>query len=303
MREEYLRNFFEEFEYPEEGANALFSGYATFKAAGLEGDFDGLIVRYEKDMLTDHRQLRVAMQALSQKAGVHEYQGTLLLMIALSAPLKGYYAQKGISLEIWRDSMLDLKYKMLECKQLYGVWGVNAGDWFAWFFQCKRFGFGKLQFEIAPFKWSYDFEGEIEIDGATLTAETLVLNTHIPNTGLPLDRESAHEAYARAKAFYKEFDGSIFQGDRVIFSCRSWLLFQRHKEVLKKESNLYRFMEDFNIVNEGEYPDYSLTWRIFGTKKLDDIEALPQKTSLQRAYAGWMKKGEKTGWAVGAFTR
>ncbi len=302
MREEYYRQFFEEFEYPEESAKALFSGYYAFRAAGLEGEFDALVARYEEDMHTDHKRLREDMQVLSQKSGVNAYMGALLLMVALSKPLKKYYLQRGISARIWRDTVLDLKYKMLECKQLYGVWGVAAGDWFAWFFQLKRFGFGKLQFEIAPFKWSYNFEGEIALDGGKLTAETPVLNIHIPNTGAPLDRESAHEAYARAKAFYREFDNRVFQGDKVIFSCRSWLLFARHKEVLKKESNLRRFMEDFTIVCEGEYPDYSLTWRIFNMKDLENIDGLPQNTSMQRAYAGWMKKGEKTGWAVGVFT-
>ncbi len=302
MDKEHYLAFYKEFSYPEESVLSLQSGYDAFRTAGIEARFDELVARYEKDMYTDHTQLRADMRILSDSAGVNVCQGDLLLMIALSKPLKGYYEKAGISLDVWHSSMLDLRCKLLECKQLYGVWGVAVGDWFGWFYQCKRFGLGRLQFEIAPLKSFYDFEGEMDIDGIPLTRETSVLNIHIPNTGTPLDRDCAHDAYRRAKAFYKRFHREIFQGDKVVFCCRSWLLFQRHKEILKRESNLIRFMEDFTILCEGEYPDYALTWRIFNTTKLEDIDALPQSTSLQRGYVNWMKKGEKTGWATGVFT-
>ncbi len=295
----YYQEFFKEFAYPEEGVFALESGYYVLKAAGLKGAFDALVNRYAQDMLTDYKRLREDMKTLSQRAGIHLYQGELLLLIAMTEPLKDFYRAAGISLKIWRDSVLDLKYKLWECKQLNGVWGVAAGDWFARFFQLKRFGFGKLQFEGALLKWNCPFAGNI--DGVQLDGESKVLNIHIPNTGTPLDRASAHDAYARAKAFFKDFDKELLHGDKIVFTTRTWLLFQRHREVLKKESNLCQFMDDFKIICEGEYPDYSLTWRIFNRTDIENIDALPQDTSMQRAYVNWMRKGEKTGWAVGVF--
>ncbi len=299
MDRKFYQDFYKEFAYPEESVFALESGFAALRVAGLEEDFDALIRRYAEDRNTDYAQLRAEMEGLSNGAGIDTRTGDLLLLIALSQPLQAHYERAGISLKIWTETVLDFRYKLMECKQLYGVWGVTAGNWFAWFLQLKRFAFGKLQFEVIPLKWSCPFVGSI--DGVPMDGETKVLNIHIPNTGEPLDRASAHDSYARAKEFFKDFAKEVRQGDKILFVTRTWLLFKRHREVLKKESNLIRFMDDFQIVGEGEYPDYSLTWRVFNTTQIEDIDSLPQDTSLRRAYAGWMRRGEKTGWSVGIF--
>ncbi len=118
---------------------------------------------------------------------------------------------------------------------------------------------------------------------------------HIPQTGTKLDVESKNESYRQAAEFYKE----AFGGGPVIFTCRSWLLFPRHREVMNPQSNMIAFMNDFDEVDRGLYDDYAQAWRLFGVQYEGDVDKLPQDNSLRRTYATWMKNGEKTGWAKG----
>ncbi len=85
----------------------------------------------------------------------------------------------------------------------------------------------------------------------------------------------------------------------MIFTCNSWLLFPRHREVLKPTSNIIAFMNDYDEVHTELYEDYAVAWRIFGVMYEGDVEKLPQKNSLQRAYAQWMRNGEKLGHTKG----
>lgn len=153
----------------------------------------------------------------------------------------------------------------------------------------SRFAIGKLQFELVPFEEKY------EKDGVVLTPESTVINVHIPRTGTKLDRESQLAAYEHAAAFFKE----RYHLEQIAFVCHSWLLFPRNKEVLLPQSNLYAFISDFDIIKQGEFETYEEVWRLFDMNYNGEVEKLPQNTSFRRAYADWIRKGEKTGWGFG----
>ncbi len=291
VNSEYFEQFLVEFDYPESARKSILEDYNKILLSHSIDAFNLLISEYDKNINCDFSILLKKMEDISNRAQVHKFAGILILFIALSKRLKEYYAQQGVNFTIYKDSVLDLKYKSQKCFNIYGVWGWYSA-WFVGFFQMTRFAFGKLEFEMSKFRHNF------EIDGLTLTPDSDVINIHIPNTGSPLDKESMDYAFNRAKEFFKE----KFSGDKVVFVCNTWLLFKKHKQILKPESNLVKFIDCFTIVEEGFYPDYEETWRLFGTKDLSDFDKLPQKTSLQRAYVEMMKKGEKTGWAYGVFT-
>lgn len=286
----YLTEFFEQFAYPEEARAALTEAYE--KIAGdraLREGFEALLVRYEADKNTNFSEMLSGMKEISTKAGIHEYTGHFLLLVCMSKTLRQYYRQEQIDDQIWYTSMCDLKWKLDECRCVYGVWGTFVPSWYEGFFNMTRFGFLKLQFEIVPFGYDYQ-KGD-----TVLTPKTPVLNTHIPRTGGRLDPESVERSYALGAAFFREKFGL----DPVVFVCNSWLLYPRNKEVLSPDSNLYSFISGFDIVNSGEFDDYSEVWRLFDVNYDGDAEKLPQDTSFRRAYADWIRKGEKTGYAYG----
>ncbi len=287
----YFDEFFEEFEYPAEARKELLLNLEKITSGAQSSCFNKIVASYSENMMFDFKTVLDEMNQISSSLGINEYTGVMIILIALSKPLKSFYLQNGIEPWIWRNSMLDLKYKLNECMNMYGIWGTFAGMWFGGFYSLKRFGFGKLEFEVV------DFGGEVEVSGVKLTPQTKVINVHIPHTGEPLGREDMLYSYTEAKKFYS----NILCDGKAVFVCQTWLLFKKNKEILSPNSNLYKFISDYTIIKEGEYPDYKQCWRIFNTFELDDPDKLPQRTSLQKAYVGMMKKGEKTGWSYGVF--
>lgn len=292
MIKNYLLDFQEMFSYEEEDKAALMDAYdkiATDKD-GYEA-FTELLKRYEEDMNCDFEAIREAMKEVAVKVGIHEYTGLLLLFICLSKTLKEYYKEAELSEDVWFNTMCDLKYKMIECKEVYKICGTFVAPWFDRFYKLERFGFGKLQFELIPFGQEYS-KGDI-----TLKPDSTVINVHIPRTGTKLDRESMVSAYQTAANYFKD----KLEGNPIVFVCWSWLLFPRNKEVLSETSNLYAFISDFDVFFYEEYPDYSEVWRLFDVNYDGNVEHLPQNTSLRRAYADWIRKGEKTGFGYGVY--
>lgn len=286
---DYLEDFFEQFSYPEEACAALVQAYDKIRAGEQRESFEELLRQYEENRDCDLEGAIRKMSQIAAAAGIHEFTGHLLMFICMSRTLRRYYREAGLEEKIWFDSMCDLKYKLMECKEVYGIWGTFVAEWYPAFFQLTRFGFLRLQFEPVPFGHTY------EKNGMVLSPENQVINIHIPRTGGRLDRESVKKSCQQAAVFFK----NRFQIDPPVFVCDSWLLYPRNREILSPGSNILAFLSDFDIIEEGEYGDYSEVWRLFDKKYEGDVERLPQDTSMRRAYAEWIRRGEATGWGYG----
>lgn len=288
----YLEAFFEEFDYPQEGAEALLLAYDRIQEETKQAEaFREILACYEADKMYDFGKLLERAAEVSEKCGVHVYTGKLLLLCCMSKQLKQYYAEEGIAENIWKTSMYDLKYKLIECKCVHDIYGTFVAGWFVGFFQLWRFGFCKLQFERVDFKRTY------EKNGVSLQPDSKVINVHIPRTGTKLDRESMCRSYEQAAAFYKEQFGM----ETIVFVCHSWLLFPKNKEILSPKSNLYAFISDFDIIEQEEYDTYGEVWRLFDVNFDGDPDHLPQDTSFRRGYVDWIRNGIKTGCAYGVY--
>lgn len=285
---EYIDSFMRLCEYPEDARTCLLDAYDKITSHG-EG-LNSLIAEYERDYNIDYESALSKMKDISLAAGVHEYTGALLLFICYTRGLKTHYVKEGIDVDIFLPSVLDLKYKLDECRCVYGIVGSFVAKWFSGFFNLTRFAIGRLQFEIV------DFGGEYSNGELKLTPDSRVINVHIPRTGTPLDRKSTLESYRLAKDFFV----SKINGP-VAFTCSSWLLFPRHREMLKDSSNILAFMNDYDLVTSGEYDNYNEVWRLFDKNYDGDPSHLPTDSSLRRAYVDLISRGEKTGWGKGVF--
>jgi hypothetical protein len=258
------------------------------KLAQTEGpwqEFTAFQTLYKEDKKCDFKAVRARMINVSSEAGIHEYTGNLLLFMCLSKTLKEYYAEANLPEEMWFAAMNDLKWKLDECKEVQGICGTFVPEWYDRFFKLERFPFGRMQFEIVPFKKEY------EKNGLSLKPDSEVINVHIPRTGSRLDRESMLASYKAAAEFF----------GNSIFVCHSWLLYPRNKEILSPKSNLYAMISDYDVFEEGEYENHRDVWRLFDKMYKGNVDELPQDTSLRRAYAEWIRNGEPTGWGYGVF--
>lgn len=287
----YITEFLAEYDYPEEAREALLGAFDTIVSSGENAAFSALLEEYATNREPDALAILEKMKAISASCGIHEYTGALLLLICYSRQLREFYRLAGLSEEIFKTSMLDLRNKLMECRLVKNVWGTFVAPWLAGYFNLSRFGLGRLQFEVRDFRDSYSK------NGLTLHPESKVINVHIPRTGGRLDEESRKKSYAMAAEFF----ASRYGMEPIVFYCSSWLLFPKHKQILKEGSNLRAFMDDYDIFKSGEYENYEESWRLFDTEYTEDHTNLPADSSLRRAYIQMMDAGEKTGWGKGIY--
>ena len=294
---DYLSWFFEVFSYDAADSAALLDAYDKLMANPEAGALlEGAIATYEADINCDYNALTAQSKKAARLASIHNHTTDLLLFICLSKHLRELYAERGIDDAIWHDTVLDLKYKLEECKLVRGVRGTFVAFWMPGWFKMTRFALGRLQFEIV------DFGREYQKDGITLGKESKVLNMHIPRSGLPLSKELYEDSFARAKAFFQEqLPPDQCPDGKVPFVCHSWLLYPRMTEFVSERSNVLRFMKEFEILSWDDSDGESL-WCLFDTAERNP-DRLPTNTSLRRAFVQRLKSGGRVGWGYGILFR
>ena len=289
---EYLTQFFTEFEYSPDDAAFLLTAYDKIVAnEQANAAFSEAIATYKANIDCDYGALTACSKKAARAADVHNHTTDLLLFICLSKHLKALYAERGVDLAIWHDSMLDLRYKLEECKLVRGVCGMFVAFWMPGWFKMTRFALGRLQFEVV------DFGREYQKDGISLTKESKVLNMHIPRSGQPLSKELYEDSFARAKAFFAE----QFPTSPVPFVCHSWLLYPCMTEFVSEKSHVRNFMEEFEILS-WDHSDGESLWCLFDTAERNP-NRLPTDTSLRRAFVDRLQSGGRVGWGYGILFR
>ena len=291
-RKEYLRSFLSDFGYNEGSEKALISAYDTIfaqqEAASL---YEDIRVHFIKAPDDKFGYLVETSKHIAEKCGISEYTVYLVLLILLSEESKKVYTERGVPLEMWHDNMLDLKYNCDECILIKGAYGTFCADWAARFFAATRFTFGKLQFETGCLGKKY------EKAGLTLAPDETVVYIHIPRTGERLYPADVDDAASAASEYYREKLGL----KKIVFACHSWLLYPENKRILSKASNLYSFISRFDIVDVAEDTTHKELWRLFDMDYTGDADALPQDTSLRRAYVKRLKENKPLGLALGVW--
>lgn len=254
-------------------------------------EFREILAQYEETADCAYSQMFARMKELSERLNISEYEGAMLLLLAMCKKLRERYAARGLSDELFYHTMADLRYKVVECYLLYGIHGTFVASWFWRFYKVDRFAFGRLQFEVIKLGVDCEYEG------TKLSCDCNALNIHIPRTGTRLDHDEVLESYRLAKEFYKDF----FRDQPTVFTCHTWLLYPWNETVLSPASNMYAFYKDFKIIASGDYDTYKDAWRLFDCVFDGDADKLPRDSSLRRAYADRIANGEPTGWGHGVF--
>lgn len=284
-----LARFGEEQDFPVEARKELSHVLELIcESPALFTLFRSYEAQYWKNPSINYEKLWKDMEEAGKTEGISHYTLELLFMIGLTRRTRELYEERGISPKIFHDSMADLRWKLLECQKMYGIWGTFVARWFPWWFELKRFALGRLQFELVP------FEDEYEKDGVILHKDTTVINVHIPSCG-PLLPGEVKDSYAEAAEFFKD----SFQDRPTVFVCYSWLLFPAHKEFLPEHSNIRGFMADYDVYKSEE--NNGDLWRIYYGAEKKGFENLPERTGLEKAYKQWLLKGNKVGNGRGVF--
>lgn len=281
---------------PEEGIRQLLDAREQLEK---EGHWD-VIVQTAEQVMTADGELSVLTKTLAETEGreetfgVNRYLLDALMLFCCWEEVKMRYEKQGLPMDVFDKSLEDMKWKMLECYEIHGVYGNFVGHWYDGFFNLTRFGLGRLQFELRPFEGKED----CEVDGVQIHPGDAVINMHIPSAG-PMKPELLDDAFARAEVFFKEH----FPKDYTVFGVESWLIDPDLVRILP-EGNMKAYADRFHLVaaekSEMIFPD---GWRVFGAEWKKKPEELPRKTGLQRAIADYLQQGGKLGSGYGIFVR
>ena len=285
---DFMNSLASRLSFPEEAVKSLETDFGRI-AADCENVriFD----KYRTEFLDDSddtRSMCEGLERVAKNSGVHIYSVHFLFLMYCAEALHEKYAANGLPENMYFDLMNDLKCKLIECRDVHGVWGTFVFDWyFHHHFALKLFALGRFQYEKRDFCEEH-FEG----GGVTLNKGDTVLGFHIPSSG-PMTREMRLDSYKRAYDFFG--DGK----SPVVITCGSWLIYPENKNIYPEGSNLSDFIDDFRILESVEKDEFGDAWRVFGRDYNGSTEGFPKKTTLQRNFAEWLDAGKKTGWGYG----
>ena len=287
-----VKSLMERLDYPETAQSVFLEALDKIAADKMAVVWlNRLMTEYSENENCNYIRMLADFRALGNALGIHEQTSGMLLFLCLGERLRERFAERGIDESIYYNSLADLRYKLEECRLLYGRVGTFVASWNAGFFRMTRFGLGRLQFEITKIKDSFT------VGGIDFPAQTSAIAIHIPRTGTKLDHGEVLASYRRAVEMF----GDQFEGKPILITCSTWMFDPWHETVLSPTSNMMTFARDFKMIASGSYDTYEQVWRLFDKFYEGDPDALPADSSLRRAYIDRIKRGEPTGWARGVF--
>ena len=206
-------------------------------------------------------------------AGEQEKEGLILsLYVRFATDLYKAYVEKEIPDEVYDATFSDFTIWYRHCVKERKKIGLCEEQWLKLHLKMKLFRLGRLQFEPDE--------------------EQKVIHVHVPE-GESLSREGCEASFAWADRF---FDSSY-----KLYDCESWLLSPALKELLEKESGILQFQNCFEIQSVN-LENRQAEERVFGSI-LEDPEAYPENTSLQKALKNYLSEGKKPGAGYGCRIR
>lgn len=237
----------------------------------------------------DWPQIEPLLEKAANISGMPLYSINLILLLSCCEELRAAFAAEGIESKLFLDTVGDLRCKLYECREVYGIWGNFVPFWYKIFFQRKILTLGRLEYEDVIFN-----KPSQSVAGFNLKQGTAVKSLHIPS-GSPLTEAAYMESYRQAYDFFK---AELVDGILVCV-CESWLLHPSTNKLLSPTSNTVKFVNSFELLSYRDMEKFEDKWRVFGKDfEKADVE-LPETSSMQRAYKAHILSAGKLGEGYG----
>lgn len=227
------------------------------------------------------------LSKLPELCGVNKYSSDMVFVMLCARMWYYISRQRNIDEKLYWDSMVDLRCKLHECHDIFGVWGTFVTPWFKGFFTGDRFALGRMQFEKIPYEYD-DYKGIVK-KGQD------VLNCHVPSSG-PMTGELLLDSLKRAYNFFPE----VRRDGLMPVVAHSWLVYPPHYALFPEKSNLRKFYNMFDIILSWEDEHNSDFQRIFNcVYKPEILDKVPADNTLRRNFLEYVKAGNKMGHGFG----
>lgn len=201
----------------------------------------------------------------------------LLTYLYLCENLSKEYAEKGIPEEILLDTLRDIVRWTETYSDINGRLYLGELCWLKRHMTAKLFKIGRLQYCMA--------EAETDIPKYGVLKGDPIMEVHIP-AGEKLDTAECEKSVDMAREFFRKYYPEY---NYKCFTCHSWLLDSKLREVLNESSNILKFASLFDVVAEDDgnaLIKYIWTWDMTERKlktaaPLNDFAAKVQKRVLK----------------------
>lgn len=276
-----IRELCEKLDFPKESTDELSSALDKILACP---ECAALLKKAQDTMYLSSDSFNPVLEELTSACGLHRYTVNMVFWLYSAIPLRYIYQQKGLPEDIYYDSMKDLRYKLKECRDVYGICGTFV-DWFKLFYLCKRFSLGRLEYERIAYP--------LDVYKDVLKKNDTVINIHIPSSGklLPAD------VICSLKKAYSFFSDEVREDGVLVFHCDSWMLYAPMAEAVYKDgSNMKAFYELFDVIENRDSDSYPNFWRVYNMQYENGaFDKAPTDTSFRRNLLEYLKNGGKMG--------
>ena len=217
------------------------------------------VERQLKDFLV-YKSMKTAHSELQAILGEDkDHMKILACMLKASADAWEIYEQKGISKEIYLDTMKCYTRFIDETYRMTGRLYFDRYWWTARQAGCHLFRIGALEYE------------------ATDMGDERMIKLHIPSDA-DFSPDAVERSLESAKVFFRQYYPETADAQ---YCCHSWLLDPGIRGMLREGSNIISFQDRFEIYDEGEADTEFMEW-VFQRRPDTDYADLPEVTSLQR---------------------
>jgi hypothetical protein len=193
------------------------------------------------------------------------------------------HARRGVPESVSRATMGDVGRHVRIARRLYGVRACIEQHWLQAHLRGILYDLGRLQFNLARLTLS---QPELDEAGIEAAAGSLVVETHIPETG-PLDPAAADASFAAAQPFFAAHFPEL--GVIRYATCDSWLLDPQLADIVPG-SNIARFGARYRLFRTARESDQSALDFVFRAPTTPR-DQLPRDTRLQRGLLDHLDRG------------
>ena len=121
MNRDFLELFMEKTSFPEEARQELRRCNQLLDGAGLGEALQGAVSFFYHSQCSV-KAVEPLLQGVAASSGISVYTVWLLFLMQAAQRARRDYLAQGVCEEIFWDTFCDLRYKLLECKTIHGVW-------------------------------------------------------------------------------------------------------------------------------------------------------------------------------------
>ncbi len=210
----------------------------------------------------------------------------LLATVAAVPHTRRWWAARGVGDDVVRATLADVGRHVTHTRRRHGHGGLCANaDWLALHVRGRIVQLGRLQWERTLL--STDDARDITAQGLEVAAAEQALGCHVPDHCGPFTPAGCDDSTARAVRFLAE---AFPDESPRLATCHSWLLDPALDDLLAPSSNIAAFRRRFRHVNRTVTDDQAVVEFVFGRRE-EHLDALPQRTTLERAVVGHLRSG------------